>query len=170
MTASELPQGIENADDGSSRLDWDSMVARLQGRIGYETSPSVTEIEKGMVRRFASAIGATSALYFDEEYAGATHFGGLIAPPAFVSTFVVGHIPEIFAAVPALKRTLHTDDIARIWRPIRPGDRITAFARYASATHKVGRQGSMLFQSADLILDDEVHGRVAEVRIVSVSF
>lgn len=158
------------SDDPSIALDWDALLEQLNRRVGLETSASVTEIDRSMIRRFAAAIGAASQLYFDDDFARTTQFGGMIAPPAFVSTFVVGHIPEIFATVPALGRTLHTDDTARTWRPIRPGDRITSFARYAGAMRKDGRQGPMLFQSADLILDDALQQPVAQVRIVSVSF
>jgi acyl dehydratase len=158
------------SDDASVPLDWDALVEQLNRRIGLETSPSVTEIDPSMIRRFAAAIGSTSQLYFNEDFARTTQYGGMIAPPAFVSTFVVGHIPEIFAGVPALGRTLHTDDTARIWRPIRTGDRITSFARYVGAARKDGRRGPMLFQSADLILNDALHQPVAEVLIVSVNF
>jgi acyl dehydratase len=159
-------------DQGSPAVttppDLAAIMARLAARVGRETAPTVTEIEKGAIRRFALATGDTNPLYFDEEYAARTRFGGIIAPPTFISTFVVGHIPEIFDLELPLERTLHSDDTAHQYRPIRPGERITAFARFAGAVQKTGKQGPMIFQSADLILTNQDSAPVAEIRIVSV--
>jgi acyl dehydratase len=79
-------------------------------------------------------------------------------------------MPDIFHVADGLPRILHTDDQVEIHAPIRPGDTIKAFARYAGAQRKDGRQGPMLFQSADLILERQGGAPVATVRIVSVSF
>lgn len=154
----------------ANALDWEALLARLAQRVGSQTTPTETEVEKGMIRRFAAAIGATSPLYHDEAFARASRYGALIAPPTFASTFVVGHFPQIFEPVPEHARLLHSDDRARLARPIRAGETIRAVARYAGAVRKEGRQGPMLFQSADLLLDAADGERVAEVRIVSVSF
>jgi acyl dehydratase len=156
------------AADGPT--DWDRLLALVQARSGVETTPTVTEIEKSMISSFAVAIGASSPLHYDETFARSTYYGGIIAPPAFVSTFVTGHIPDIFFLTDELPRSLHTDDQVEIHQPIRPGDRIKAFARHVGAQRKEGRQGPMLFQSADLILAKDTGQRVAELRIVSVSF
>ncbi len=151
-------------------VNWDALLARLAARVGEETPPTITEVDKSMIRAFADATGASSRVYTDEAYARGTRYGSLIAPPAFVSTFVIGHMPDIFHVADGLPRILHTDDQVEIHQPIRPGDRIKAFARYAGAQRKDGRQGPMLFQSADLILERHDGAHVARVRIVSVSF
>ena len=151
-------------------VNWDELLAQLAARAGEETRPTVTEIDKSMIRAFAAATGASSRLYTDEAYARSTRYGNLIAPPAFMSTFVVGHIPDFFHVTAELPRTLHTDDQVEIHAPIRPGDTIKAFARYAGAQRKDGRQGPMLFQTADLILERLDGAAVANVRITSVSF
>jgi acyl dehydratase len=151
-------------------LNWDELLAHLKAKIGAQTPPTVTEIDKSTIRAFAAATGASSRLYTDEAYARSTRYGSLIAPPAFVSTFVVGHIPDIFHVTAKLPRTLHTDDQVEIHAPIRPGDTIKAYARYAGAQRKDGRQGPMLFQTADLILARQDGAAVANVRITSVSF
>jgi acyl dehydratase len=157
-------------NESAPRFDGDAFVSSLRIRIGLQTPPTVTEVEKGAIARFARVVGARSPLHFDQAYALGTRFGGIIAPPAFVSTFITGHIPEIFADTTPLTRTLHSDDIAQLHRPVRAGDVITAHARYVDAELKAGRNGPLIFQTAELILDD-CHGeRVAEVRVVSVSF
>ena len=68
------------SDDPSIALDWDALLEQLNRRVGLETSASVTEIDRSMIRRFAAAIGAASQLYFNEEFALTTQFGGMIAP------------------------------------------------------------------------------------------
>jgi acyl dehydratase len=153
-----------------SELDLAAVMNRLRTRIGTETPRTVTEVEKGMIRQFARAIGATSPCFFDEQYAATTQWGGLIAPPTFVSYFITGHIPDIFDNTLPLPRQLHAEDAVRCERPIRAGDVITAFARYVDVAQKQGKDGPMIFQSADLILEDERTQPVATVRIVAVSF
>jgi acyl dehydratase len=151
-------------------LDWEDLLARLESEVGKETEPTFVEVEKSMIRAFARATGATSRLYFDEDYARRSRFRGIIAPPAFVSTFIEGHIPEIFHFTDDLPHSLHSDDQAQIRRPIRAGDRIKAFARYAGAFRKTGRHGPMLFQNADLILEAAGGEQVATVRITTVAY
>jgi len=93
-----------------------------------------------------------------------------LPPPAFVCTFTAGHFPEIVDQALPFRTMLHSGDDCRCYRVIRPGDIVTAFARYAGARLRQGKQGSMVFQEADLILQDEHRGRIAEVRITTVSF
>jgi acyl dehydratase len=166
----ELHTPPESQGPESRPVDLQALVARLKARVGHETRATVTEVDKSMIRRFALAIGESSPLYLDAAYASRTRFGGLVAPPTFVSTFIVGHIPDIFDMSLTFERTLHSDDSARLHRPIRAGDTITALARYVDATCRIAKRGPMVFQSADLILDDSRGQRVADVRIVSVSF
>ncbi|MET0985334.1 MAG: MaoC family dehydratase N-terminal domain-containing protein [Steroidobacteraceae bacterium] len=151
-------------------FDADTLMASLRARIGLQTAPTVTEVEKGAIAKFAHSIGATSPLHFDERHARNSRFGGIVAPPTYVSTFITGHIPDIYAPTAPLTRTLHSDDSAQLHRPIRAGDVITAYARYVDAVLKAGRSGPLVFQSADLILDGQDGERIAEVRVVSVSF
>jgi acyl dehydratase len=146
------------------------IIEMLRRRIGSETEPTVREVEKGAIRKFALAIGDPDPLYVDESYARLTRFGGIVAPPTFVSAFTGGHFPEIVDQNLPFKRMLHSEDVVTIHRLMRPGDVITAFARYVDAYSKDGTRGPMVFQAADLILDDSASDRVAEVRITTVSF
>jgi len=150
--------------------DLDAIVERLRQRIGTETPRTITEVEKGAIRKFADAIGDPDPLYRDEEYARRTRFGGIIAPATFVAAFTAGHFPEIVDGTLPFARMLHSEDACTCWRSMRPGDVITAFARYAGAFARQGSRGPMVFQQADLILQDPAAQRVAEVRITTVSF
>ncbi len=44
-------------------------IEELKSKIGVEWPPLVYEIEKGMLRRFAQAVGDPNPLWQDEEYA-----------------------------------------------------------------------------------------------------
>jgi acyl dehydratase len=152
------------------RTNIPQLIELLRRRIGRETEPTVREVEKGAIRKFALAIGDPDPLYVDEGYARHTRFGGIVAPPTFVSAFTEGHFPEIVEQDLPFKQMLHSDDAVTIYRLMRPGDVITAFARYVGANSKEGTRGPMVFQAADLILNDSLFVRVAEVRITTVSF
>ena len=156
----------------SIALDWDALLAQLNRRVGLETSASVTEIDRSMIRPvrrcdrsgepvvFQRGIRADDAVRRDDR-----------AARVRLDVRRRSHSGDLRHGTGTRGRTLHTDDTARTWRPIRPGDRITSFARYAGAMRKDRDVNEpMLFQSADLILDDALQQPVAQVRIVSVSF
>ena len=146
------------------------LLATLNARRGVETPPTVTEVDRSMIRRFCVATGNLHPLYLDEAYARGTRFGGIIAPPTFVAAFIAGHFPEIIVRGLPFARELHAQDEVRIARPIRTGDVITAFARYDHASLQVAARGPRLYQAADLILRDAAQCEVAHVRIVTVAF
>jgi acyl dehydratase len=151
-------------------VDVNELVERLRGRIGMERGPFVKVVEKGALIKFARAIGETNPLYLDEEYAKTTRFGGLIAAPTWVSVYPPEVLPGLFATDLPLTRFLHTDDITENYEVIRPGDEITATARYADVYTKTGRNGVLLFQAADMTLTNQRKERVAVVRVVTVNF
>src|SRR5690606_18088056 len=112
-------------------MDLTATVERLGQRIGAGRGPEVRRIEKGALIKFAKAIGESNPLYLDEAYAKGTRFGGLIAPPTYVSCFTADVLTDgLFESDFPLRRFLHTDDIARTLAPIRVGDDISATARY----------------------------------------
>ena len=53
--------------------------------IGKQFGEVVFDIEKEPVKRFADAVGETNPLYYDAEYARNSVYGGIIAPPGFIS-------------------------------------------------------------------------------------
>ena len=53
--------------------------------LGKEYEPFEFPIEKGKIREMAAAAYDDNPIYFDEEYAKKTRFGGIIAPPHFAA-------------------------------------------------------------------------------------
>ena len=51
--------------------------------IGTSGHPTLYEVEKGAIRRFADAVDDPNPLYHDEEYARKSKYGSMIAPPGF---------------------------------------------------------------------------------------
>ena len=72
-----------------------SELKKMVGREMRITSPD--EIGKAGIRSFAQAQGDMNPLYYDEEYASGTRYGGIIAPPTLVCEtlqYMVGEVDE----------------------------------------------------------------------------
>ena len=111
--------------------------------IGRGSPPTLNEVEKGAIRRFAEAIGDPNPLFNDEAAARDTRFGGMIAPPTFCRSLGSG-IPQVKLDLPGF-RALDGGSEWEYHQPIRPGDRITAQSRIADIRETAGRLGPMVF-------------------------
>ena len=58
--------------------------------VGRTTPPTLNEVEKGAIRRFAEALGDYNPIYYDEDYARASGFASVVAPPSFPCAFATG--------------------------------------------------------------------------------
>lgn len=150
--------------------DIDALVAELNRRVGLETAPTTTEIDKSLIRKFAIAIGDPNPLYCDEAHARTTRFGGIVAPPTFVSALMTGHWPEIVMRGLPFEKELHLEDKVTLDRDIRPGDVLTRFARFTGAYARETPRGVRLYQTNDFLVHDATGKRVAHVEITSVAF
>jgi acyl dehydratase len=149
----------------------DALLERLRGRIGITSAQVVRKIEAGALIKFARATGQTDPLYIDEEAARAGPYGALVAPPTYLSTFgndTLGH--GLMEKDLPFDMFLHTDDQVESRRPILAGDQIRAVARYADAYVRVGRNGPLLFQIAEIILTNQKREDVATIRVGSAAF
>lgn len=130
------------------------VLSILKKHIGYEiTYTDEFEVEKGMIGRFAIAIGDSNPIYFDEEFARKTIYGGIIAPYTFL--FEWNHhrhsvlSPEerrsLFKELKPQPRFLRGGNEYEIIRPVRPGDIITSKSRITEAYEKLGKSGPLIF-------------------------
>lgn len=108
----------ENAD---SRKVWDDIVPGED----RPTIPYTLTLED--IQRYCRAVGEDHPLYFDEEFAKKSRYGGLIAPPSI-------HILLMFSCTPTddWMRSPGTVNAGQSWSynmPARPGDAITLKAR-----------------------------------------
>ncbi len=117
--------------DADQRSGWDDLEPGV-----VLTSKPVT-ITLDMIQRYARSIGDLNPLYFDEEYAKKSRFGGLISPPSIHALF-------LFACTTHdhFMRTPGTVNMGQNWwihQPVRPGDTITLTGR---CLDKVIRKGN----------------------------
>ena len=107
--------------DAAARKGWDDLVPG-------EPRPTLPyTLTKEAIQRYCRAVGDLHPLYFDEEYARSSRYGGLIAPPGI-------HILLMFACTPAddWMRSPGTINAGQNWSyniPARPGDTIRLQAR-----------------------------------------
>src|ERR1043166_8258103 len=91
-------------------LATDEELARVRAKIGQKVTinepPDLTEVTRDSIRHWAHATGDRNPLYLDENYARASRFGGLIAPPCQLYAFSrisIGYrrglpgVPSLFA-------------------------------------------------------------------------
>jgi 3-hydroxybutyryl-CoA dehydratase len=107
--------------DAAARKAWDDLVPGEPRR----TLPYTLTLEA--IQRYCRAVGDLHPLYFDEDFAKRSRFGGLIAPPAI-------HILLMFSCTPAddWMRSPGTVNVGQSWTyniPARPGDVIRLEAR-----------------------------------------
>ncbi|HXT88589.1 MAG TPA: MaoC family dehydratase N-terminal domain-containing protein [Trebonia sp.] len=115
------------------------------------------------IRRWAIAVyypEVPPRLYWDEEYAAATSFGGIVAPEDFNPFAWVTAVPELRPREehfdwdytetslgvkgPGLTTNLNAGAQTRYGPRIRPGDVIRSSSHVLSYTEKQGRMGTML--------------------------
>jgi acyl dehydratase len=107
--------------DAAARKSWDDLVPGEP----RPTIPYLLTLEA--IQRYCRSVGDLHPLYFDEEYARRSRYGGLIAPPGI-------HILLMFSCTPAddWMRSPGTVNAGQSWSyniPARPGDTIRLQAR-----------------------------------------
>ena len=128
--------------------------------IGRESEPTVHEVEKGAIRRFAEALGETNPIHFDEGAARAAGHRSIVAPLTFPSALRAGSdLREGLMLAPG-KHLLQAEQSYEYWKPIVAGDKLTVKTRVADVQERAGASGPMDI----LVLEDE--GRDAQGQLV----
>jgi acyl dehydratase len=119
------------------------------------------------VMLFASALGETNPIYYDEAYAQGTPLGSVIAPPTFSIASALWNpnyalrgvrripapppadAPEAPARAPGgggpqLTRVLHGEQRFEYHRPLRPGMVLQVASRPGKSWEKEGRRGGRM--------------------------
>ncbi len=110
--------------------------------IGRSSPPTLNEVEKGAIRRFAEALGDYNPIYYDEEYARASGFPTIVAPPTFPASFhSAADLRELLGV--GIKSLLHAEQSFEYERPILAGDRIYVSTKVADLLEKPGPAGKM---------------------------
>lgn len=134
---------------------------------GRRSTVAVHDIEKGAIRRFASAIGDANPLYHDEEFAVASGFRSVIAPPTFAFTLRPGSDVRADLGLD-WRDVLHGEQRFRYHAPITAGDRIAVEAVLVDLYEKRGASGSMTFIVVDTAGRLERGDSLYEARSVTI--
>lgn len=131
--------------------------------IGKEFDRYSYAVTAEEIVEFAQSVGETNPLYTDPDYALATPYGSLIAPPTFCVVFRSrAHLPDLKLSYG--KRGFDGGKECHLLRPIRAGDTITGVDRIAEVYEKTGRSGSMIFIIRESELTNQNGETVAIVR------
>ena len=127
----------------------------ILGQVFDETDfPPITKDE---ILKFAEALGETNPLYTDEEAAAQGPYGGLVAPPTFVTQLrpqkmTPEHMPRFGKVGFDGGRDLES------FTPVRPGDALKMVSTIHDIYEKTGRSGSMYF----IVLRNEITNQNGE--------
>jgi hydroxyacyl-ACP dehydratase HTD2-like protein with hotdog domain len=119
-------------------------------RIGVTRTRSY-QVTAREIKRFAQAIGETSRLHHDEDYAKSTRYGTIVAPALFCQTLTYEDAPpselledgsplEVTVPIPA-KRTVGGGSEYVVHRLVRAGEVINATSQLKNVYTKQGRSG-----------------------------
>ncbi len=118
--------------------------------VGRTTPPTLNEVEKGAIRRFAESLGDYNPVYFDAEYARASGFAGVVAPPSFPLSFTSAVDLRELLGVPS-RHLLLAEWSADYERPVVAGDRLLLTSRVA----EVGERPSPAGRVEVAVIEDE---------------
>lgn len=127
--------------------------------LGRTTPPTLNEVERGQIRRFAEALGDYNPIYFDTEYARSAGMPNVVAPPTFPLGFHTGVDLREMLGVP-LRSLINAEAQFDYERPIYAGDRLLVTSKVAEVAERPGPTGKVEVA----VLEDE--GRDEEGRLV----
>ena len=135
----------------------DEMRAKIdairQKFIGTTSEPTVLEIERGAIKRFAQAVDDSNPLWSDEEHAKDTKWGGVIAVPGFFGwpvkpgPMMSGPMATMMGefAAAGFPGVLDGGLELEFFVPVRPGDVLVSSAKIADIREREGRAGVSLY-------------------------
>jgi len=144
----------------------------MKAAIGVESDPSVFEIEKGAIRRWAEAIGDPNPLYHDEEYARKLGYRSIIAPPTFLPSYgypLVRGKSKVTVKSP-LNRSLNGGLEIEIIRPLQAGDTAYVTTMLSDIVEKKGRLGKMLFFISEIFIRNKEGELISKARQIGITY
>jgi acyl dehydratase len=149
--------------------------------IGKNVGVRIFEVEKGAIRRFADAVGDSSPLFRDEEYARKSPYGSIIAPPGFFgwptkhpmgSPLVIDFPDEVmqplmksgYQAATALDGGMEYDFIL----PVYAGDTLVSSTVVKDMRERLGRTGKMAFIILETTYLNQNGALVAKARATTI--
>ncbi|MBN1374595.1 MAG: MaoC family dehydratase N-terminal domain-containing protein [Dehalococcoidia bacterium] len=132
----------------------------LAGLVGKKSKPSIQTVELTALRKIADAVGNRNPLYWDDDYAARSRYGGIIAPPdyfgcplkwppnaPFINSSDLG--AELFAAAAQAGyfRAINGGMESEYFLPVRPGDTLVISGEIVGIEEKEGKKGGKMLIS-----------------------
>ena len=147
------------------------LTPEVKALIGAAGEPQACwePVERSEIRRFAQAVMDDDPIFWNDAYAKATRYGGIVAPPLFPlfahrrppgspdplaeaainqdfdgsAGLLTTGLPPV--PLPKLPRLLNGGNEVEFYQLPKLGDRITAHSKYLDIYEKSGRSGTMVF-------------------------
>jgi len=154
-------------------MSQDSIITEeMKSQVGVESEPTIYEIEKEPIRRWAEAIGDPNPLYHDEEYAKQQGYRSLVAPPGFIAQYafpvkVGGPSPRIQSP---FTRNLNGGNDYEFFKPIQAGDTISVTGKLVDLRERAGRMGAMLIQVVEMTYKNQDGEVAVKARFTGISY
>ena len=125
------------------------------------------------IRRWVQALDYANPLHWDEEFARASKFGGIVAPQSFTVAMDYGHgcHPSCVGKIPGSHLIFAGEEWWFYGTPVRPGDRLTQerfFAGYKLADTAFA--GPTMFADGDTVHRNQHGGLIAKERATSIRY
>lgn len=126
-------------------------VEKYLNVIGTETGTMVQHIDTDAVSHFAAAIGDMSPIYHDAEYAKATEYGGIIAPPTFAVSL---RYPEVKGVWMPPMGMIHALQEFNYEKPLYAGRDYLTASKIKDVYERKGKNGTSLYIEQEQIVYD----------------
>lgn len=126
------------------------------------------EVTRLMIQRYAIAVGDLNPLYFDDDYARACGYPGIIAPPNFLTAILGWEAgpaeselledgTERSVLVPEIEglRLMGGGQSLTFGQPVRAGDVITARRKLVDLYQREARFGVLTFAVSDIVYTNQ---------------
>ena len=125
------------------------------------------------IRRWAQAMDYANPLHWDEEFARASQFGGIVAPQSFTVAMDYGHgcHPSCVGKIPGSHLIFAGEEWWFYGTPVRPGDKL--FQERSFAGYKVTETafaGPTMFANGDTVHRNQHGVLVAKERATSIRY
>lgn len=135
-----------------------AITPKMKKSIGkklFEDFPP-DEVSMWAIKRFIEATTDENPLWQDEKFAKKTHWGGIIAPPAFIHVFDpanrafrkrpdLSHMATILPFELPFPKTFQAFYEFQFFLPLRHGDLITSTGKIGDIYEREGKSGRMVF-------------------------
>jgi len=105
----------------------------LKESVGKRSNKVKNTVERGMIKKFAEAIGDLHPIFIDEEAGKRSRYGQNIAPPTFPRVFDYGEVAGL--ELPN-KGLIHGEQIYHYERPLMIGEEINCYTEVKDCYEK----------------------------------